>query len=198
MDFWDRLRAEVKRNNTTQEWVAEQVGGPFGTFRKWLARRTMPNADQMLTLAKVLGTSVESLMAVTDDSGPPINPVTPFSKRLWAAINDKGISLTSLSIQAQVPEYTIRWYLSGVDAPQSVLELGRMTGQLGCTMDYLAGFTSAKSSLVRLTPQFDQVVRDLEELPQPEQDHFAKMIHLAAESALNEKAAKNSPLTGTA
>ena len=62
MDFWERLKQEIKRNDTTQEWLAKKIDVPFGTLRKWLSRQTMPNADQAVAMAEALGTTVEYLV----------------------------------------------------------------------------------------------------------------------------------------
>jgi transcriptional regulator with XRE-family HTH domain len=62
MDLWDRIKTEVKSQNTTQAWVAEKAKIPFGTFQRWLSHKTMPNADQLLQIARALNTTVEYLI----------------------------------------------------------------------------------------------------------------------------------------
>jgi len=62
MDFWIRLKEEIKAKNTTQEWIAGKVGVPFGTFRKWLYRRTYPNVQMGHEIAELLDTSVKYLL----------------------------------------------------------------------------------------------------------------------------------------
>ncbi|ADK81637.1 helix-turn-helix domain-containing protein [Sediminispirochaeta smaragdinae] len=62
MDFWERLKTLIKEQKTTQEWVANKTGVSFGTFRKWMSRKTMPNADQAVEIADVLDTTVEYLV----------------------------------------------------------------------------------------------------------------------------------------
>ncbi|MCL2759802.1 MAG: helix-turn-helix domain-containing protein [Treponema sp.] len=62
MDFWIRLKKEIKAKNTTQEWIAGQIGVPFGTFRKWMTRKTYPNLKEGTEIAKLLGTSAEYLI----------------------------------------------------------------------------------------------------------------------------------------
>jgi len=62
MDFWTRLKEEIKAKNTTQEWIANKIGVPFGTFRKWLNRKTYPNLKEGQEIAKLLETSVEYLL----------------------------------------------------------------------------------------------------------------------------------------
>jgi len=62
MDFWIRLKTEIKARNTTQEWIAGQIGVPFGTFRKWMTRKTYPNIKEGLEIAELLGVSAEYLV----------------------------------------------------------------------------------------------------------------------------------------
>ena len=62
MDFWTRLKGEIKAKNTTQEWISGRIGVPFGTFRKWMTRKTYPNLEEGQEIAKLLGTSVDYLL----------------------------------------------------------------------------------------------------------------------------------------
>lgn len=71
MDFWERLKIEVKKKNTTQEWLATETNIPFGTLRKWLSNKTMPNADQAYAIAKALGVTVEYLLTGSDSITDP-------------------------------------------------------------------------------------------------------------------------------
>ena len=62
MDFWIRLKNEIKAKNTTQEWIAGKIGVPLSTFRKWMIRKTYPNLKQGVEIAKLLETSAEYLI----------------------------------------------------------------------------------------------------------------------------------------
>jgi transcriptional regulator with XRE-family HTH domain len=62
MDFWTRLKTEIKEKNTTQEWIAGKIGVPFGTFRKWLTRKSYPDIKQGIEIAGLLETSAEYLV----------------------------------------------------------------------------------------------------------------------------------------
>ena len=64
-----RLKHEIKAKKTTQEWIAGKVGVPFGTFRKWLTRKTYPNVKIGQEIAKLLETSVEYLVTGTEPEG---------------------------------------------------------------------------------------------------------------------------------
>ena len=70
MSFWERLKQEIKEKNTTQAWLAATTGVSFGTLRKWLTNKTMPNADQAVAIARALGVTVEYLVTGTDSSDP--------------------------------------------------------------------------------------------------------------------------------
>jgi len=64
-----RLKTEIKAKNTTQEWIAGQIGVPFGTFRKWMTRKTYPNLKEGVEIAKLLGVQAEYLVAGTEPEG---------------------------------------------------------------------------------------------------------------------------------
>ena len=66
MDFWTRLKTGIKAQNTTQEWIAGKIGVPFGTFRKWMSRKTYPNIKDGVAIAKLLETSAEYLVTGTE------------------------------------------------------------------------------------------------------------------------------------
>ena len=57
-----RLKNEIKAKNTTQEWIAGEIGVPFGTFKKWMTRKTFPNLKQGIEIARLLETSAEYLV----------------------------------------------------------------------------------------------------------------------------------------
>jgi transcriptional regulator with XRE-family HTH domain len=62
MDFWTRLKDEVKANNTTQEWIAGKIGVPLSTFRKWMTHKTYPTVKKGVEIAKLLDTTAEYLV----------------------------------------------------------------------------------------------------------------------------------------
>jgi len=69
MDFWTRLKRDIKAKNTTQEWIANKIGVPFGTFRKWMTRKTYPNLKEGVEIAKLLETSAEYLITGIEPEG---------------------------------------------------------------------------------------------------------------------------------
>jgi len=69
MDFWSRLKNEIRAKDTTQEWVAGKIGVPFGTFRKWMTRKTYPSIKQGIEIAQLLGTTAEYLVTGKEPEG---------------------------------------------------------------------------------------------------------------------------------
>jgi transcriptional regulator with XRE-family HTH domain len=69
MNFWIRLKNEIKSKNTTQEWVSGKIGVPLSTFRKWMTRKTFPNINEGVEIAKLLETSAEYLVTGNEPQG---------------------------------------------------------------------------------------------------------------------------------
>jgi len=69
MDFWIRLKNEIKAKNTTQEWISGKIGVPLSTFRKWMTRKTYPNIKEGVEIAKLLETSAEYLVTGIEPEG---------------------------------------------------------------------------------------------------------------------------------
>jgi len=74
-----RLKNEIRAKNTTQEWIAGKIGVPFGTFRKWMTRKTYPNLKEGAEIAKLLETSAEYLVTGTEPEG--------LNKKEWELVN---------------------------------------------------------------------------------------------------------------
>jgi len=66
MDFWIRLKNEIKAKNTTHEWIASKIGVPLSTFRKWMTRKTYPDIREGIEIARLLETSAEYLVTGTE------------------------------------------------------------------------------------------------------------------------------------
>jgi superoxide dismutase len=49
MDFWTRIKDQIKGKNTTWEWIAGKIGVPFGAFRKWLTQKTYPDIKLVIS-----------------------------------------------------------------------------------------------------------------------------------------------------
>lgn len=70
MDFWERLKVEIKRNNTTQEWIATKIDVLPQTFRRWSSAKSIPSADKVFEISNLLGVTVEFLISGQDSTDP--------------------------------------------------------------------------------------------------------------------------------
>ena len=69
-DFWIRVNALIKANNTKQQIIAEQCDLSYQTFRGWVTRKVFPDAFQSYKIAKALNTSVEYLITGKENETP--------------------------------------------------------------------------------------------------------------------------------
>lgn len=72
MDFWDRLRDQIKERDLTYEKVARRLKIPIGTFKNWLLRKTYPDARKIVDIAKLLNTTAEYLVDGADNKAENI------------------------------------------------------------------------------------------------------------------------------
>ena len=100
MDFWMRLKNEIKAKNTTQEWIAGKIGVPFGTFRKWMARKTYPNIKEGIEIAKLLETSAEYLVTGIEPEG--LNEAERKLIRTYRKLSSADKENTMLALNAWV------------------------------------------------------------------------------------------------
>jgi bacteriophage CI repressor helix-turn-helix domain len=61
-DFWNRVKAKIKSQNTKQETLAISCGISYRTFQTWINRKTYPDALQTYLIAQALNTTVEYLV----------------------------------------------------------------------------------------------------------------------------------------
>ena len=61
--FWENVQKEIRRQNTTQEWVAKKAGLSFNTFHGWIAKGIFPRANEAVRIAATLDISVEFLVS---------------------------------------------------------------------------------------------------------------------------------------
>lgn len=66
--FWENVNREIKKINTTQEWLSTKAGIKYMTFKGWVAKDVLPRVDDAVKLSKALGVSVEFLISGKDES----------------------------------------------------------------------------------------------------------------------------------
>lgn len=103
MDFWERLKIEIKSQNTTQEWLANHCGFSYGTLRKWFTNKTMPNADQACSIAKALGVTVEYL--VTGETSEALSPEKSHAIRYVRNLPDDVMPRVITLLETAFPVY---------------------------------------------------------------------------------------------
>ena len=64
--FWEMVKKEVEKQNTSFEWLYRKTQIPKGTFSSWKNRNTIPRADEAFLIANALKVSVEYLLTGTD------------------------------------------------------------------------------------------------------------------------------------
>lgn len=62
MELWDRVKEEIKAQNTTQLWLAKQINEGPEKLSRWIANDVMVKADIIVAIARALGKSVEYLV----------------------------------------------------------------------------------------------------------------------------------------
>jgi len=106
MDFWSRLKNEIKTKNTTQEWIAGKIGVPLSTFRKWMTRKTYPDIREGVEIAKLLETTAEYLV-----TGATLENINDTERKLILAyrkLNSADQKNVMLAVNAWVAKDEIR------------------------------------------------------------------------------------------
>jgi len=106
MDFWMRLKNEIKAKNTTQEWIAGKIGVPLSTFRKWMTRRTYPNIREGTEIARLLETSAEYL--VTGITPENLNDTEQKLIRAYRKLSPADKENTLLAVKAWADKNEVR------------------------------------------------------------------------------------------
>ena len=62
MTFWGRVKIEIINNHTTQEWIASKINKRPDVFSRWISKGTIPKADVVVEMARLLNTTAEYLV----------------------------------------------------------------------------------------------------------------------------------------
>ena len=63
----NRIKIALVEHKRTNKWLAEQLGINPTTVSKWCPNTTQPNIETFLQIAKILGVTVEDLLAKNND-----------------------------------------------------------------------------------------------------------------------------------
>ena len=76
----------------SQEEIAEKIGISRQAYAKWESGATVPDIEKCSLLAKVYGTTIDSLVRTESVEGIGVLPPAPVGKNVWGAvtISDRG------------------------------------------------------------------------------------------------------------
>lgn len=76
----------------SQEEIAEKIGISRQAYAKWESGATVPDIEKCSLLAKVYGTTIDSLVRTESVEGIGVLPPAPLGKNVWGAvtISDRG------------------------------------------------------------------------------------------------------------
>ena len=76
----------------SQEEIAERIGISRQAYAKWESGATVPDVEKCSALAKVYGTTIDSLVSTASVEGIGVLPPAPVGKNIWGSvtINDRG------------------------------------------------------------------------------------------------------------
>lgn len=76
----------------SQEAIAEKIGISRQAYAKWESGATVPDVEKCSALAKIYGTTVDSLLKTAPEEHLGIIPPAPKGKNIWGSvtINDRG------------------------------------------------------------------------------------------------------------
>ena len=76
----------------SQERIAEKIGISRQAYAKWESGATVPDIEKCSLLARVYGTTIDSLVRTETVEGIGTIPPAPMGKNIWGSvtINDRG------------------------------------------------------------------------------------------------------------
>lgn len=74
MDFFERVKGAAKSQGTTIEYLANKAGLTRGAWNTYRRRGLFPRADEAVTIAKALHTTVEYLVRGEEAAGMNVPP----------------------------------------------------------------------------------------------------------------------------
>ena len=88
----DNLRMLRTLHGFSQEEIAERIGISRQAYAKWESGATVPDVEKCALLAKIYGTTVDSLLATESAEGIGTLPPAPKGKNIWGSvtISDRG------------------------------------------------------------------------------------------------------------
>ena len=88
----DNLAMLRRIHGFSQEEIAEKIGISRQAYAKWESGATVPDVEKCGLLAKVYGTTIDSLVRTETVEGIGMIPPAPMGKNIWGSvtIGDRG------------------------------------------------------------------------------------------------------------
>ena len=76
----------------SQEQISEKIGISRQAYAKWERGATVPDIEKCSLLAKIYGTTIDSLVSTASVEGIGVLPPAPMGKNIWGSVtvNDRG------------------------------------------------------------------------------------------------------------
>ena len=100
MDFWERVKAAIKSQNTTQEWLASKIGITQSALSSSISRNQMPSVERAAQIARALGVTTEYLVTGEDPQQPPekIRALVKILEQLPEADQEEILAIARLKL----------------------------------------------------------------------------------------------------
>ncbi len=88
----DNLAMLRSINGYSQEEISEKIGISRQAYAKWETGATIPDVEKCSLLARVYGTTIDSLLCTETVEGIGVLPPAPIGKNIWGSVtvNDRG------------------------------------------------------------------------------------------------------------
>jgi len=103
--FWEMVKNEVERQQTSFEWLYRKTQIPKGTFSSWKNRNIIPRADEALRIAEALKVSVEYLLTGADSQKKPSNPAVNEISETVTFFDDNDLQTILATVRAMATRY---------------------------------------------------------------------------------------------
>lgn len=88
----DNLTMLRNINGYSQEEISGKIGISRQAYAKWESGQTVPDIEKCCLLARIYGTTIDSLVRTEKIEGIGVLPPAPIGKNIWGSVtvNDRG------------------------------------------------------------------------------------------------------------
>ncbi len=104
MNFWNRTKVEIDRQNTTFRWLAEQLDIGESTVSTWRKTNVLPRADHAVMIGRLLGVSVEYLVTGENQQGKQLRDTEKEIINHLQYLSDNELELISTMVKTAVKQ----------------------------------------------------------------------------------------------